>query len=121
MKGFNKKSKKMKCSVLIPVYFKENPDYFRLALSWIWCVAIVVAFVFYSRGFFHNILGNLIAMIPFYGERFGDSRYIVPLEKLGSGLAVLFWVIMSLYIAINQNKINRPLLVNLYLFGTVFL
>jgi hypothetical protein len=103
--------------IMLPVYFM----YRKPLPSWMWCAALVVGFVFYSRGFFQNILGNLIAVIPFYGDRFGhNSKHIVPIEKLGSGLAVLFWVIIAVYVAINQSKIKRPLLVNMYLFGTVF-
>ena len=103
--------------IMLPLYFM----YRKPIRSWIWCVAIIIGYLVYSRGFFQNILGNLISIIPFYGERFGhSSKHIVAIEKLGSGLAVLFWVIMALYVAINQSKINRPLLTNIYLFGTVF-
>ena len=102
--------------IMLPLYFM----YRKPIPSWIWCIAIVVGFIFYSRGYFQNILGNLISIIPFYGERFGGSKHVLPIEKLGSGLAILFWVLMALYVAINQSKINRPLLVNIYLLGTVF-
>ncbi|MFK7832209.1 MAG: EpsG family protein [Winogradskyella sp.] len=103
--------------IMLPVYFM----YRKPLPSWLWCAAIIVSFLFYSRGLFQNILGNLISIIPFYGERFGgDSKHVVAIEKLGSGLAVMFWVVFGLYTAINQSKINRPLLTNIYLFGTVF-
>jgi hypothetical protein len=102
---------------MLPVYF-----FYRKSIqSWVWCVAIIVSFVFYLKGFFQDILGDLIVLVPFYGARFGEvAKLLVALERTGTGLAVIFWVIVSLYIALNQNKINRPLLVNLYLFGTVF-
>lgn len=103
--------------IILPIYFM----YRKPIPSWIWCVALVVGFALYSLGFFQNIFGNLISIIPFYGDRFGDgTKHVIPIEKLGSGLAVMFWVIIAIYIAINQSKINRPLLVNIYLFGTVF-
>ena len=103
--------------IVLPFYF-----FYRKPIpSWVWCIAIIVSFVFYLRGFFQDIFGNIIPSIPFYGERFAKvAKLVIPLESEGSGLAVFFWVIISIYIALNQNKINRPLLVNLYLFGTVF-
>lgn len=103
--------------IMLPVYFV----YRRHIPTWIWCTTIGLGFIIYSKGFFQNILGSLISIIPFYGDRFGhEAEFIEAIEKLGTGLAVLFWVIIGLYIALNQKKINRPVLVNLYLFGTVF-
>ncbi|BAO75048.1 EpsG family protein [Winogradskyella sp. PG-2] len=103
--------------IMLPAYFM----YRKYLPTWVWCVAIILGYIVYSRGMFQNIFGNLISLIPFYGDRFGnETKHIVAIEKLGTGLAVLFWVIIGLYIALNQRKINRPVLVNLYLFGTVF-
>jgi len=102
--------------LLIPAYF----IYRKKIASWIWFVAIIVSFIFYLKGFFQKILINLIAFIPYYGERYVKySKFVTP-EELGSGMAVLFWVLLALFIAYKQHKIERPVLINLYLFGMVF-
>lgn len=101
--------------LLLPAYFINR----KLISSYIWYIAIITSFVFYLKGFFQKILLNIISFIPYYGERYIKyAKFITP-EELGSGLAVLFWVVLSLFIVSQQEKIKRPIIVNLYMLGMI--
>lgn len=101
--------------LLLPAYFIKR----KLISSYIWYVAIITSFIFYLKGFFQKVLLNIIGFIPYYGERYLKYAKFISPEELGSGLAVLLWVALALFIASQQEKIKRPIIVNLYLLGMI--
>lgn len=87
--------------------------------SYIWCVLLVLAFVLMKVDAVHTILINIISHVPYYSElyiqRFNDMVVI----SEGSGLGVVFWIVLAMFILAYQYEIDEPVLVNLFIIGTI--
>jgi hypothetical protein len=98
-----------------PIYFISKINLNK----YIWVILIIAAFLLYKSGFFIFIL-NFLSFIPIYGAHFLErDRFLQPAE-LGSGLGVLYWVIISIFILLRSSKIENKFLVNLYAIGVIF-
>lgn len=104
--------------ILFPVYF-----IYRLKLSTKTLIVALISFTVLSyAGFFSNITLFVIKNIPYYGEHYtkiGGGRLLVP-EKLNSGLAHLFWILIAFFITYNRSKVKEDIYFKIYILG-VFL
>ncbi len=89
--------------------------------NYVWAVIMTIAGILYKLGFFKAVFPQLIALIPYYGERYSrihDGVYMEEVE-LGSGLGVLFKYITYVFVALNGKKMASDIIFNFFMIGCV--
>lgn len=86
--------------------------------GYIWVVLILSTYILHLVGFWQEYLVKIIAIIPYYGEAYANTRFIIA-EETSSGLGILFLVCLGICMALLYNRLQRPLYATIYLCGTV--
>lgn len=94
---------------LIPrIYLRKNLYY----------GVIVIAYCIYLAGSFRNVGILLLKNMPFYEYYQTMESRMLP-ENEGFSIVTLLWVLVGLYIVYRSKVINRPFILNVYVFGLV--
>ncbi len=92
----------------------------RIKISkWIWLGAVVSSYLLYLAGFF-KILGTVvIRILPEYGTGLYDQLEGDFYSMQGFSSLMLFWTLVSIFLLLYSEKINRPVMMNIYLSGII--
>lgn len=91
--------------LLLGVYFIRFINFSRF----IWIALMLGAFLLHYFGWAITIFYYLISKIPFYGEKYillQESRFLEPADFDGTGLGILFNLIVLLYVALFSKNLT---------------
>jgi len=100
--------------ILLPLYFISKIRINRI----IWILIILTTLVLSFKGAFNNILDYILDIFPKY-QKYKKIALQLQISEMGSGLGILYHVVILLPVAIFQKKINRPVITNLVLLGLI--
>ena len=100
--------------ILLPLYFIEKIKLNRI----VWVIIILITLFLSFTGVFNNILDYVLDIFPKY-QKYKKIAVQLQISEMGSGLGILYHVVILLPIAIYQKKINRPVITNLVLLGLI--
>lgn len=102
-------------AILLLAYFVPRKNISRAA----WFVLLVVSFGLMKFDVISTILVKLISFVPYYSELYLQRFNAMLVEPTGSGLGILFWIVIAFFILIYSREIDEPVLVNLFMIGMV--
>lgn len=101
--------------VLIVAYFIRRSYFNRLFVVFCLCLSFIIM----KLNLVGPIIAKIISVLPYYSDlylkRFTDS-YII---QEGSGAGIIFWIFVAIFIVFYQRKTDSPVLVNLFVVGTL--
>lgn len=101
--------------ILIAAYFIKKTYFNRFFIIFILCLSFVIM----KLNLVGSIIVNIISILPYYSDLYLKrfSSAFVPQE--GSGIGIIFWMLIAAYIVLYQRKTSSPVLVNLFIVGTI--
>lgn len=85
----------------------------------VWILLLLFAYILMKLDVVHTVLSNIISMVPYYSELYLQRFNDISLNVTGSGLGVLFWLIIAVFIVIFNQKNDDVIVFNLFIIGTI--
>lgn len=99
----------------IPLYFLSSIKIHK----YLAVIILILVYLFYRFGFFQSLISYL-EFIPIYGEHYASRSKFLKEEELGTGLGVLFSLVISVFLILKSDLIKNELILNLYILGSIF-
>lgn len=101
--------------ILLSAYFIRK----KKISNTVWILLLISSFILMKIDAVGTILYKLISVVPYYSELYLQRFNNIEIEQAGSGLGVLFWLMIAVFIVLYSDKVNDPVLINLFLLGTL--
>lgn len=83
----------------------------------IWATLIISTYILYLLGFFKELGTRLMLYLPLYDQYKTTDRMLA--ENIGFSVVMLWGILVALYLLFCRKKIDRPVMMTVYLLGIV--
>lgn len=102
-------------AILIFCYFIKKK---RVSELW-WILFIAIAYIIMKFDVVNFLLSKIISIVPYYSDLYLQRFSSMKIEETGSGLGVIFWLLMATFAVVYSREVDDVVLVNLFLVGTI--
>lgn len=101
--------------LMLPLYWVTGVKISR----YISVPVLLCVYLGYKIGVFYDLFFAMIKLIPIYGDIYADHLQLSFIRDQGSGLGILFLLLVSLYVCFSTDSNNKMRVNNIFFLGAV--